>query len=487
MGWTTWKENWHREGGGGEVMRLAWPLILSNSFIMLQLFLDRWMLSKYSTEALAAALPAALVFWTPFALFQNTALYSTTFVAQYLGAGRPQRVGPAVWQALYFAGGAGVAYLAFLPLGGPIMAAIGHSPRIQELEVAYFHCLCFCVLPTLVKDAISGFFIGRGDSWTVMVLNAVGLAVNAVLNYLLIFGNWGFPEWGIAGAGWATVAASVASGALALVLFFRAGHDAQFATRRGWRFEPDLFRRLLRFGLPNGLQWMIDGLAFSAFVFLIGRMGDAQLAATNVAVAVNILAFLPPMGIGQAVGVLVGQRLGEDRPQVAERSTWSGFWVAWLMMAAIASSFVVVPEAYLALFEPTSASEARIWSEVSALVPVLLYFVAVYCLFDSLNLVFSFALRGAGDTRFVTLIALLLSWSIMVVPTWLAWRFDWGLYWAWGFASAYVIALGFTFLLRFRHGKWKTMRVIEPLAIEEPTPAAEPAPAGEPQAECEPA
>ena len=77
---------------------------------------------------------------------------------------------------------------------------------------------------------------------------------------------------------------------------------------------------------------------------------------------------------------------------------------------------------------------------------------------------FSFALRGAGDTRFVTAVALGLALPIMVVPTWLAWHYDWGLYWAWAFASAYIIALATTFVLRFRHGAWKSMRVIESTA-----------------------
>src|SRR5262249_2215225 len=94
-------------------------------------------------------------------------------------------------------------------------------------------------------------------------------------------------------------------------------------------------------------------------------------------------------------------------------------------------------------------------------VPVLLRFVVVYCLFDTVNLVFSCALRGAGDTRFVTVAALSLSWPIMVVPSWLAWYYGWGLFWAWGFATAYVLALGTAMWLRFVQGKWKSMRVIE--------------------------
>src|SRR5262249_49176248 len=101
------------------------------------------------------------------------------------------------------------------------------------------------------------------------------------------------------------------------------------------------------------------------------------------------------------------------------------------------------------------------WARVAALVPGLLRFVAVYSLFVSMTAVFSFALKGAGDTRFVSLAAVVLSWPLMVVPTWAAWDYHWGLWWAWAFASCYVIALGVTFLVRFWTGRWRSMRVIE--------------------------
>jgi MATE family multidrug resistance protein len=101
------------------------------------------------------------------------------------------------------------------------------------------------------------------------------------------------------------------------------------------------------------------------------------------------------------------------------------------------------------------------WAAVIERVPLLLRFVAVYCMFDSLNLVFSFGLRGAGDTRFVTGAAVVLSWPIMVLPSAAAWYYGWGLYWAWGFASLYIILLALTLLVRFRQGRWRQMRVIE--------------------------
>ncbi|HEV3260132.1 MAG TPA: MATE family efflux transporter [Gemmataceae bacterium] len=460
-------QRWRQEGGGRELLRLALPLILSNSFLTLQITIDRALLSQASSDAVAAAMPAALLYWTPLALLLNVANYATTFIAQYIGAGRPQRVGPAVWQALYFAVVAGVAFLGLLPLASPLVALGSHSPAIQQLEVTYFRCLCFAALPTLVVAAANSFFAGRGATWVVLVNDSAGLAVNALLAYCLIFGHGGLPALGIAGAGWATVAGSSTSAAVALLLLFRPRYRAVYHTLAGWRFEADLFGRLMRFGFPNGVQWMLDALAFTVFLFLVGMLGDVELAATNIAFTINMVAFLPMLGMGQAVAVLVGQRLGQDRPDLAERTTWTGFRLAWLYMGAIAALYLLAPQIFLYCFR----SDDGKWSLVARLVPVLLRFVAVYSLFDSMNLVFSFALRGAGDTRFVTLMVLTLSWPLMVLPTWAAWRYDWGLYWAWAFASAFVIALALAFLARFRGGKWKSMRVIESAPVLVPAKA----------------
>lgn len=440
-------------------MRLALPLILSSSVWTLQVTLDRIMLSRFSSDAVAAAMPAVCFFWTPFVLLQFTANYATTFVAQYLGAGQRQRIGAAVWQSFYFSVFAGLAFLGLIPLAPHIFAIGDHSPPIQALETVYFRCLAFSALPMLIVASVNSFFAGRGATWTVLLIDACGLAVNAALAFALIFGKFGLTRMGIAGAGWATVAGSSASAIVGLALFFRKRYRAEFHTVAGWRFDPELFRRLMRFGLPSGIQLGLDVLAFTAFIFIVGRLGDAELGATNITFTINMVAVLPMLGMAQAVSVLVGQRLGGDRPDLAEKSTWTGFRLAWLYMSGMALLYLLIPGVFLWLFE--NKEDPVQWAGVAERVPALLRFVAVYSLFDSINLIFCFALRGAGDTRFVTVVAVMLAWPIMVLPTWLAWRFGWGLFWAWGFASAYVIALALTFLLRFRVGKWMTMRVIE--------------------------
>jgi MATE family multidrug resistance protein len=468
-----------KPGGTAELLRLAWPLILSNSFWTLQLLLDRVLLSRFSPEAVGAGMAAALLYWTPINLLQSTASYATTFVAQYTGAGQHRRVGPVVWQALHFSLAAGILFMGLAPLAGPLVALGGHSARLQELEATYLSCLAFSGLPLLVTAAASSFFAGRGDSRTVLGINAVGLAVNGLLALLLIFGRpeLGVPSLGIAGAGWATVAGSSASAALSVALLLRPRYRAEYATGSGWRPDPALFARLMRFSLPNGLFVALDTLGFALFVQLVGRLGEAALSATSVTFALNLVAILPTLGIGQAVEVLVGQRLGEDRPDVAARSTWAGFRVALGFTALLALAYVLLPGPLIDLFEGRGGGPER--EAVRALVPVLLRFVAVYCLFDTMNVVFSFALRGAGDTRYVTVRALDLSAQVLVIPTWLAVRGSGGLYAAWAFASLYVIVLGLTFLARFLQGQWRTMRVIEaaPPAGAEVRVAAAPLPA----------
>ncbi len=440
-------------GSTRELLRLAWPLILSNSIWMAQIIVDRILLSRSSLASLAAGFSSAMLFWAFLILFQFTANYATTFVAQYTGAGRPERVGPVIWQAIWFSLLSGLAFQILQPLAGWIVALCGHATKLQGLETAYFRCLCLSALPTLLSAAATSFFTGRGDSRTVLLINVTGLAVNAVTAAVLIFGMWGFPALGIVGAGLATVLGTSTSAVLALVLMLQARFRKTHATASGWRFDRELFRRLMRFGVPNGVFAALDVLSFTIFLQLIGRLGEVDLIVTTIVFTLNLVVYFPMVGIGQAVEVLVGQRLGEDKPDLAEQTTWRGFWLALAYAFVAALAYVLLPETLAGLFH--GAHNDELWEPIRIRVPVLLRFVAVYSLFDSMNVLFSNALRGAGDTRFVTWAALILSWPIMVLPTWAALAYGWDLYWAWAFASAYIILLALTFWFRFRQGKWR--------------------------------
>ena len=218
--------------------------------------------------------------------------------------------------------------------------------------MTYLRCLGFAALPMLVMAAVNGFFSGRGQTWTVLGIEAAGTGVNVALALVLIFGRPGFPELGIAGAGWATVAGSWASALLAVVPVPAADdYREEFNTLPAGGFDRELFGRLMKYGGPAGAQVFLDVLVFHVFMQLVGRLGEAPAGATTLTVRLNMVAFLPMMGLGQAVSILVGQRLGGDRPDLAERSAYTGLKWVFGYMCIVAAVYLLFPDVLVGVFE----------------------------------------------------------------------------------------------------------------------------------------
>jgi MATE family multidrug resistance protein len=455
------EEFWRGPGGGGEVLALAYPLILSNISYTLETFLDRVFLSHYSKEAMAGAHAGMFVLWVFIGLFVYTGEYLTTFVAQYHGARRPERIGPALWQGLYFSLIAGVLVASLSPFAEPVFARAGHAPAVQEAEVRYTRIMMLGAFPAIAMATLSTFFSGRGATRTVLLVNLFSAVLDTVLNWCWIFGHLGFPRAGVAGAAYSTIV-SQAAGALAyVVLILRPEQRRAYATLAGWRLEPRLLGRLVRYGLPSGLTVSLEVLAFALFMILVGRLGTDGLAATTIAFTLNALIFMPMLGLGIGVSSLVGRYLGAERPELAERSTWSAFWMSLAYMGGCGIVFVLAPGPLLAPFGGPDA--AATFAGVSAVATVLLRFVVVYSIFDMMNVVFAAGLKGAGDTAYPLALTVGLSWGAMLVPGYVACLvLGGGVYTAWCFASAYVVLLGLLMQRRFRAGRWKALRVIEP-------------------------
>jgi MATE family, multidrug efflux pump len=452
------RHRWQGPGGCADVLYLAFPLILNSSAHTIQMFVDSVFLARHSQEEMAAAVQASILCFTAISLFLGIAQYVNAFVAQYTGASRPHRVGPAVWQGVYFSFASGLLILFLIPLAEPFFLWVGHDQAHRQYEIIYFRIICISAGPMLIYSSLASFFTGRGKTWIVMIVNSTGTAVNLILDYCLIFGNFGFPEWGIAGAAWATVAAHSFSAIVFFLLFMRSKYRSQFHTLSGYRLDRELLRRLLKYGAPNGIQFLLDMLAFSFFVIFVGRISKDALEATSMTFRINVLAFLPMIGLGIAVTTMVGQALGRNQPNQAQRTTWSAFYLTMTYMSLMALGYWFLPEYFILPFLSRGSDE---YARLAPIIRTLLCFVGFYCLFDTGNIIFAAALKGAGDTRFVMVVAVILSWSIMVLPTYLVVKRGGGLYTAWIFATIYVCVLAFVYLLRFMHGKWKSMRVIE--------------------------
>lgn len=455
---------WQAPGGLREVARMALPLIISTASWTLMQFTDRVFLLWHSADAVAAALPAGMLSLAVVCVPLGIAGYVSTFVAQYHGARRPHRIGVAVWQAV----GVGVLavplVLATNPLAPALFSAAGHPPQIAALETSYYQILSFGAGGMVICSALAGFFTGRGDMRTIMVVDTLAAALNVVLDYCWIFGHAGFPALGMAGAGWATVVATWCRVLVYMALWLRPAFREQYQTLAGCRFDLELFKRLLWFGGPSGLQFLFDVGGFSFYLLLIGQLGSRELAASSLAFNVNGLAFMPVYGISMATSTLVGQRLGENRPDLAARATWTAFALAAGLMLVVAAVYVLAPDWLLTAHR--AQGDAVEFAHLRDLTVVLLRFVAFYCLFDAMNMIFASAIKGAGDTRFVLLTTLALA-AMPVALAWIGIRF-WGLglYWAWVAVTAWVCLLGLVFLWRFVQGRWRDMRVIEAAPVE---------------------
>ncbi len=453
-----------------EVLSVALPLAISTGSWTLLHFTDRVFLSWYSQDALAAALPAGTANFAFLCLFLGTAGYTTTFVAQYFGAGQERRIGPAVWQGAFFSFFSGLLLLGLIPLAYPLFRLIGHPGNLPALEAEYFRILCHGMIFNLLSSVFSSFFIGLGRTGVVMVVNLVGAVFNIVLDYAWIFGKWGLPSWGLAGAGWATVFSAILSAVVFFILFLLPRNRKRYATLTGFGLEWRLLKRLLRFGLPNGVQFMLDMTAFTLFILLIGRLGEVQLTATNIAFNVNALAFMPMLGFSIAVSSLVGRYLGKDRADIAVSTVEKAFRLTVAYMGVVALSYVFFPGVYVSLYGPRNDPAAL--ADVRRVSVILLRYVAFFSFFDAFNLVFSSAIRGAGDTKFVMMVSVICSWFILIIPTFLCCVvFHGSIYVAWTFFTLYIMSIGIIFFFRYRGGKWKKMRV-----IEIPAPEVAPAP-----------
>ena len=445
-----------------EVLRVCLPLVISLSATTVMEFTDRVFLANYSLDAISAALPAGITSYLFIAFFGGVGGYAGIFIAQYTGRGNPKKIGIVLWQGIYFTLASGlILWLLAVFATKPIFSLAGHPESVRQLEEIYFSILCKGSVLHVAMVTLATFFTGRGLTRPVMVITFLGVFSNIPLDYALIFGRWGLPQLGIEGAALATVVAWGINVIFLVGLIFTKKNDHRFGVFSSFRFDRDIFVRLMRFGIPGSLQFTMDILAFTLFILLVGRIGKAELAATNIVLSINALAFMPSMGVSQGMSVLVGQALGQKKPNLAAYYVRSGCQLLISYILVIDLIFIFAPGFVLA---PFMASEQGIASQqlVFGYGKALLKIVSAYLFFDALYMVFSGALRGAGDTRFMMFAIGIVSPICLVLPVYFGIEyFQITITTAWLWVLLFITVLFSISSLRYRRGAWKKMLVIE--------------------------
>ena len=452
-------ERWSAPFGYREVLRVGLPLIASMASSTLMQFTDRLFLSHYSVDAIAAAGAAGAIGMVPQLTLMGFCGYVSVLIAQYTGARLSEKVGPALWQGVWAALGGGLVLGLFFLAARPLFIWADHGPALLDMEITYFRILSAGGVFFLLSAVFSGFFVGRGITRPVMVANITATILNVPLDYIFIFGKCGLPELGIAGAGYATVTGWIFCSMVLACRIFTRRNDRHLAVLRGWRLNGDMFRRLVRYGFPSGLSMFMEVVGFAWFVLEVGKLGRDALAASNIALTINTLVFMPMLGLTSAIATLTGQAMGRQKPLDAEQVTISALHMSLAYMLPIALCFVLFGGPLMDLFRPADAGDSFVGVRETGI--VLLYYVALYTLADSCNIVYLGALKGAGDTLVIMLILGGTGLFCLVLPV-LALKYLGlaSLHSLWLVLSVYVIIMAGLAMLRYRSRRWPSIRMV---------------------------
>jgi len=441
-----------RGGDLAEVALLAYPVALATIAETIMQVIDTAMLGHLGAMQLGAAGFAGLWIWTLFVPFTGTAQGVQSFVSRHDGAGERDRCGPWIWQAIWLVVPLMSLWMFAVAFLFPkLVAFIAPSAEMQAAAIGFGWARLPGGPAVAINFALMSFFRGIGDTRTPLVVTLIAVGVHLVFAYGLIFGAFGLPAWGVVGAGAAQSIGSWVFSALLLFCVLRRRVRARYHTLPVLPRLADM-RRFLRTSSPIGGQWLLDMTTFAIFGSIVARMGDVSMAASQAMLQLLALSFMQAVAIGIACGTLVGRYIGAGDLESAERSYRSGLTLGLGLTALIALLFMSIPDTLLGLFNRDP--------EFLALGRPLLALGAFFQVVDAVGIIASGALRGAGDTRWPFVVQSSLAWTLRLVAvgTFAIWL-QGGVFGAWVGELLYVFALALAWVLRFRAGHWRTLRI----------------------------
>lgn len=464
-----------------EVWTIAWPTVLTMTSYTVMQFVDKFMVAKVAPIQLTAQSNGGIWSFNAIGIALGMVTVVNTFVSQNLGAGRPQN-GPkyawaGFWLSLIVWGVVLIPYAFALPW---LFAAMPeHSAELQRLETGYGRILLGGSIVMLISRGLHQYFFGMHMPKVVTIAAIAGNITNILANYALIYGSEGvvianggnpihlpgvpgMPRLEVYGAAIGTVIGTAVELAIPAWVFLGRYMNERYHTRHSWRFNPVAMKEIVRIGWPAATQWGSEIICWSIFMsVLVGQFGETHMAAGWIALAYMHLSFMPAVGFSVAVTSLVGKYIGAGQPDVAEARARLGLSVAVGYMTVCGLLFFVLryPLVRMFLSQEVAPAEAEM---IVAIGGNLMICAAVFQTFDALGIVFTGALRGAGDTVWPGIVTIIYSWLFIVVGGAIMVRYAPGLesIGPWIAASVYIILYGLTMWRRFANGRWRSIRLV---------------------------
>lgn len=401
----------------GTLLRLAWPMMLTQLFIMGTGFLDTAMAGHYSKVDLAGVAMAGNVLWPAFMLLGGVSMALTPIVSQLRGAGNTGDSGVRIRQGLWLTVLTSTLLVLVLLNARVFFDFFKVELAIITIAMDYLHAAVWGAPALMFYVALRNVCDGLGKTQPAMFIAGAVLPLNALLNYVFIFGKFGFPQLGGVGCGWAT----------AIVLWTQLG-AMMFVIRRPFFRASGLFERfdwphfdgmlgIARIGVPIGFTVFIGMVVYSMIGLYIGRLGVNDFAAHSIAGNLNWLTYVIPLGLGAAASIRVGFYTGANDLPMARSAAAIAYRFALVYGVAVSVLVVVFRTQLVGVYTSDP--------EVISIAVTLMLFIAVYQIFDDTQAVAVGALRGYKDTLVPASLELLGYWLI-ALPVGYAIANGWG-------------------------------------------------------------
>ncbi len=425
--------------------KLAYPIILGELAQMALGIIDVAMVGAVSYKHLAAAALVLSVMNIPFVIGIGITISVAQLVSQAHGQRDGQLVSHYLYNGFWLSAITAVIISLSLEFGQNILFHLNQDPEVALLAVPYLRLMGWSIIPMLLFMALKQFTDGLEFTKTAMVLSLIALPFNALLNWIMIFGNWGFPRMELVGAGWGTlITRTLIFIVLGIVVLRHATFRKYVAVRkRQWVFKWKTIKDLLHIGIPSSLQISMEAGAFAISGILVGTIGAMEQAAHQIALSVASVTFMVSMGLSQAGSIRASNAFGRKD---------------WLAISFIGRSTIMMALAYgvtcalaFIVFRHQLPKVFNNNPQVLALSGLLLLYAAIFQISDSTQAICAGLLRGIKDVKIPTIFVAIAYWVVGIpVGCLLAFYYKMG---AAGIWTGFIIGLTLSAIflsLRFR-------------------------------------
>ena len=426
----------------------AWPLSLSFLGHMAMGITDSIMVGRLGSIELAAVSLGATIYFVIFLINLGIVVSITPLVSQYLGARKPRMIRRVTRQGIWAGILLSIPGLIILWYIEPILNLINQPVEITKLLGIYMRANMWSLMPGIIFVAVRSFMIALNASKPIMLITTLAFLTNITLNYILIYGNFGFPRLEIFGAGLASAIVTLFEFLLiALIACFMRPYKKYNIFGNIWRSDWPIFRRIFTLGTPVAIGLLMEEGFFLFCILMMGYISATAMAAHAMVANLVIIAYMISLGIATAASARVGHAFGRNDFAALKIAGWAATHLTLMITATIAIFLFIFPEATTRIFLDGDIAENR---DTLTLATGLIAFAAFVQITDGTQVVLVQALHGLSDTKIPMILNFVGFWLIGITTAYLfAFTFDYGAYGIWiGYYFA-SISTAILYILRY--------------------------------------